>query len=335
MRYFSTFSGIGGFELGIQKAYEYHLSLRNGKTQERNERSSPPEQCMVAKQSSSQPFRDSSNDYGCGNTILGPRQPICVGYSETNPYAKSIYSYHFPKHINYGDIRSINPERLPDFDLLVGGFPCQAFSTAGKQNGFDDPRGNLFFEIVRIAREKKPHFLLLENVKGLLSHQQGQTLTTILSSLYEVGYDACWQVLNSKHFGVPQNRERVFIMGYRRGEYIPKILPLCQTEEVRFRPQQTKKEILAGTLTARQFASWNGNYIQEVIDRVRRLTPLECERLQGFPDMWTAYGIDTKGQQKAISDARRYMALGNAVTVSVVARVCYELLMRGIAILYP
>ena len=117
-----------------------------------------------------------------------------------------------------GDVTEIRTSSLPDFDLLVGGFPCQAFSIAGKRRGFDDTRGTLFFEIARILQDKRPRYLLLENVKGLLSHDKGKTFQTILRVLSEMGYDVKWEILNSKNHGVPQNRERVYIKGYLRGE---------------------------------------------------------------------------------------------------------------------
>ena len=114
----------------------------------------------------------------------------------------------------FEDARKIVPEELPDIDLICGGFPCQSFSIAGKRGGFEDARGTLFFEIARIARVKRPKYLLLENVPGLLSHDGGRTFATILSTLSELGYDVAWQVLNSANFGVPQARKRVFIVGY-------------------------------------------------------------------------------------------------------------------------
>jgi len=167
MKYLSLFSGIGGFELGIQNS---NIEME------------------------------------------------CIGYSEIDKYAKSIYRRHFPSHRDLGDATKIQPEELPDFDLLVGGFPCQAFSYAGERRGLDDTRGTLFFEIARICKEKKPQYLLLENVPGLLSHDKGRTFSTFIRILTEMGYDILWEVHNSKNHGVPQNRERLFIKGYlRRG----------------------------------------------------------------------------------------------------------------------
>ena len=122
------------------------------------------------------------------------------------------------------DARTIEPERMPDFDLLCAGFPCQAFSIAGKREGFADARGTLFFEIARIAAVKKPKYLLLENVPGLLSHDGGRTFATILGTLDELGYDVEWQVLNSANFGVAQSRKRVFIVGFHREKCSGKVL---------------------------------------------------------------------------------------------------------------
>ena len=148
-----------------------------------------------------------------------------IGACEIDKYARSVYSRHFPGVRIYQDATKINPEDLEDFDCLCAGFPCQAFSIAGKRLGFEESRGTLFFEIARIARQKRPRLLLLENVKGLLSHDRGKTFAVILTTLDELGYDAEWQVLNSKYF-VPQNRERIFIIGYLRGEPRPKVFPI-------------------------------------------------------------------------------------------------------------
>ena len=118
----------------------------------------------------------------------------------------------------FPDARTIDPAALPDIDLICGGFPCQSFSIAGRRGGFTDTRGTLFFEIARLAAAKRPRYLLLENVPGLLSHDEGRTFQTILNALDELGYDVAWQVLNSKDLGVPQSRNRVYIVGYLRGK---------------------------------------------------------------------------------------------------------------------
>ena len=155
----------------------------------------------------------------------------CVGYCEIDKYAKQAYEamYDTGGELYFDDARKIVLEQLPDFDLLVGGFPCQSFSIAGARKGFDDTRETLFFEIARIASVKKPKYLFLENVPGLLNHNQGRTFETLLRTLDELGYDVCWQVLNSKNFGVPQSRNRVFIIGYLRGQCAGEVLSFTQT----------------------------------------------------------------------------------------------------------
>ena len=154
----------------------------------------------------------------------------CVGYCEIDPYPRRAYEalYDTGEEVFYQDARTIDPATLPDLDLICGGFPCQSFSIAGRRGGFADTRGTLFFEIARIAEAKRPRYLLLENVPGLLSHDEGRTFATILRSLDELGYDVAWQVLNSKDFGVPQSRNRVYIVGYLRDRCAGEILAFDQ-----------------------------------------------------------------------------------------------------------
>ena len=175
----------------------------------------------------------------------------CVGYCEIDRYARQAYEamYNTGGEIYFDDARKIIPEQLPDFDLITGGFPCQSFSIAGARKGFNDTRGTLFFKIARIAAVKIPKYLFLENVLGLLNHNQGRTFATILNTLNtgspksiklfgerrcsiactDEGYDVCWQILNSKNFGVPQSRNRVFIIGYLRGQCAGEVLSFTQT----------------------------------------------------------------------------------------------------------
>jgi DNA (cytosine-5)-methyltransferase 1 len=265
----------------------------------------------------------------------------CVFVNEWDKYAAQTYEKNFGHKPDTTDIRLIRAYDIPDHDLLVGGFPCQSFSIAGKRGGFNDTRGTMFFEIARILKDKRPAYLLLENVKGLLSHDNGRTFETIMRTLDELGYECQWQVLNSKNYGVPQNRERVFIVGHLRGEPRPKVFPIGANSQA---------DIVLPTLTARYWGGQaNGGYIGnkevnriplkflqrnqrniagdysftidgantggvQVSGAIRRLTPIECERLQGFPDNWT----------EGVSDTQRYKQLGNAVTVNVV----YEIVKR-------
>lgn len=331
MQYLSTFSGIGGFELGIQAAIP---------------------------------------------------DAECVGFCEIDKYATEVYQRNFPGTHNYADITTINPSELPDFDCLVGGFPCQAFSIAGNRRGFSETRGTLFFDVARILRDKRPRHLVLENVKGLLSHDGGQTFQTILGVLTDLGYRVEWQVLNSKDFGVPQNRERVYIVGHLGACCGREVFPIS---EVAGQPSGARHKAGAGIANALRAKSggpdleetWiatgvgnrgraNGAQWEARSDglantvrtaggrgstphiaigykghtantpdsiaktvkagvhgmpggegllddgvRIRRLTPIETERLQGFPDNWTA----------GFSDTQRYKMCGNAVTTNVVQAV--------------
>lgn len=155
----------------------------------------------------------------------------CIGYCEIDKYAKQAYEamYDTGGELYFEDARKIIPEQLPHIDLITGGFPCQSFSIAGQRKGFEDTRGTLFFEIARIASVKRPKYLFLENVPGLLSHNKGRTFKTILSSLEELGYDVVWQVLNSKNFGVPQSRKRLYLIGFHRENCAGQVLSFTQT----------------------------------------------------------------------------------------------------------
>lgn len=269
MKYFSTFSGIGGFEVGIQR------------------------------------------------TVPGAE---CVGYSEVDRHAVTTYERHF-EHENFGDITRIDAGDLPDFDLFVGGFPCQAFSVAGRRQGFEDTRGTLFFDVARILAAKQPRNFILENVRGLLHHDNGRTARTIVGTLADLGYCVEWRLLNSKNHGVPQHRERVYFVGHFGG--IPK-QPVF-TPEGPSNPYstvgQSTKTAVARTLTGGgNSGNSGGNHSGMTILRTpegdRRLTPIEAERLHGFPDNWTA----------GVSDTQRFKQCGNAVSPPVVSHVMERLL---------
>lgn len=317
VKYFSMFSGIGGFELGLEAAGQ----------------------------------RTNTNFE-------------CVGYSEIDKHAIQTYERHYD-HDQFGDATIINPATIPNFDLLVGGFPCQAFSIAGKRKGFADTRGTLFFDIARILNHHKPKHFILENVKGLLSHAGGATFRTIITTLDELGYCVEWQVLNSKNHGVPQNRERVYLVGHFGNERARQVFPftdesggnLREITRGRSASQRIYEPVLAPTLNPgaatggaelakfavtrkrrgpevsfieRDHATClDANYYKGLDNHgartgiaqllsgelsVRRLMPVECERLQGFPDGWTVG-----------SDTQRYKQLGNAVTTNVVRDVAERL----------
>jgi DNA (cytosine-5)-methyltransferase 1 len=376
IKYIDLFAGIGGFHYGLSRVDTPRPSQN-----------------------------DSENSASDKDELVGGQKPYtCVYANDNNKYANAVYARHFIQ-IDKRDITKIDAKEIPDHDLLCAGFPCQAFSLSGSRRGFDDTRGTLFFEIARIVKQKQPRYLLLENVKGLLSHGKGQTFLTILATLAELGYDVQWQVLNSKNFGVPQNRERVIIVGHLRGTPRPEVFPIEQdsaktTKELTYNVSQSQRiydpeglsttvNALSGGLGAKtglyairgrknkrgsydqklEYSGQRANSLTSVskdnlvikkhgvlkqrqhsnaIDAnyhkgldnkgqrtavangltIRRLTPKECERLQGFPDDWTKTGhfeynpgIDETIAVVEISDTQRYKMLGNAVTTNVVTAV--------------
>jgi len=249
MKYLSLFSGIGGFEKGIQQAYELSkVGVESKDSTNIESRTSQHAKCPLCIAYSDETIRNTDvqekrggeeaqkgvDEEGQGlhpisgkTTIssdnrnnehvdgsVDERQPTCIGYSEIDKYAVQIYEKHF-NHKNYGDITKINEKELPDFDLVVGGFPCPSFSIAGKRKGLQDPRGELIFDIIRIIKEKQPKMFLLENVKGIISHDKGKTMEIICEALCECGYAIDFEILNSKNFGVAQSRERCFFVGLR------------------------------------------------------------------------------------------------------------------------
>lgn len=146
-----------------------------------------------------------------------PKDWELVGLSEIDKYASQVLKYHYPNIKNYGDCTTINWRQVPDFDLLTGGSPCQDFSIAGKRRGLTGSKSSLAWEFIRGLRDKKPKYFLWENVKGVMSSRGGWDFANLLTAFSESGYALWWQVLNAKDFGVPQNRERIFVLGFRDG----------------------------------------------------------------------------------------------------------------------
>jgi len=372
MRFIDMFCGIGGFRLGLERANQSYRQSRE----------------WTRGTEYSRPIGDSTSSKG--DARQGNENCFrAVWANDNDRYACQIYRKHFGE-VYEGDIRAVDASAIPEHDLLCAGFPCQSFSIAGKRRGFEDTRGTLFFEICRILRVKRPGYLFLENVKGLFSHDDGKTFQTILESLDELGYDLQWDCLNSKNFGVPQNRERVFIVGHFRGIARPKVFPIGEANqdddktELKYvgaiMSEQNERWLEDGKESSRNFPQGQrvysvdgiassicgdagglggktGLYIYDIYNqqfranqelagalkgegiadtslgtallknqRIRRLTPIECERLQGFPDNWTKEGIDNDGNEVNISDTQRYKCLGNAVTVNVIEAIGRQLI---------
>lgn len=272
MKYFSLFTGVGGFEQAMPKDFE------------------------------------------------------CIGMSEIDHYASDVLRYHYPNIKNYGDIKNIEWDGVPDFDLLVGGSPCQDLSVAGTKKGLTGERSGLFTEYVRALKEKKPSYFIWENVKGALSSNGGRDFATIFTSFSEAGYSLWWQVLNAKDFGVPQNRERVFVVGARNGS--PReVFFKRETNNVVNDSFNEEKRAYAPTLRANHHNTLDVHFILKKDGSIRRLIPKECERLMSWPDDWTRYGKKEDGTVYEISDSQRYKMCGNGVVSKVVSEIVkYHLL---------
>jgi DNA (cytosine-5)-methyltransferase 1 len=273
----------------------------------------------------------------------------CVFSSEIDKFACQTYFENFNETPS-GDITKIDTADIPDFDILLAGFPCQPFSQAGKQLGFADTRGTMFFEIERILKDKRPAAFLLENVKALETHDHGRTLQTIISRLRNLGYSVSYRIYSAKDFGVPQNRERIYITGYYSQppfdfpdpEYQEtKLADILETEvpekytlsdklwsgTVRRKEEHRKKGNGFGyslfnpdapyvnTLTARYYKDGSEILIKQDGRNPRKLTPRECARLQGFPDTFKI----------PVSDTQAYKQFGNSVAVPVIRAIANKM----------
>jgi DNA (cytosine-5)-methyltransferase 1 len=284
--------------------------------------------------------------------------------SEIDKYANQVYKHNF-KNSNYvGSVTDVRSKNLPKIDAITFGSPCQDFSLAGKRKGLEGGRSSLISEAIRLISECKPNFFIWENVKGTFSSNSGADFWAIVQAFANIGdYRLEWQLLNTKWL-LPQNRERIYLVGYignkRGGQVFPireslgksnDVAKTRQTSSCRSKGAHLKqkleinKEKISNTLTSVHkdnyvlgysrdkkgkvvsrhkkdiantihSSSGTGSNTDQFVNSIRRLTPIECERLQGFPDNWTKHG--TKG---IISDTQRYKMCGNAVTVDVVAAV--------------
>lgn len=284
--------------------------------------------------------------------------------NDINKYAVESYRANLGNHVIEGDINQIIDE-IPKHDLLMAGFPCQPFSMMGKQKGFNDDRGTLFFTIETIIKKNKPKIVVLENVKNLLTHDRGKTFEKMKKILEEdLGYSIHVSVMNTADYGVPQTRRRVFVVGFRNDYYgkdtikfkFPEKIELNKTvqdildidvDKRYFLSEKVLKTVLAtgtknysskpeidlsiarplcATMHKMHRASQDNYYTDDInrkkfinkekeISNVRRLTPNECRKLQGFPSDW----------KQVVSDTQAYMQFGNAVTVEVAYYIALEI----------
>jgi len=285
---------------------------------------------------------------GIGGIRLGFEQAFgenieFVFASEIDKYARETYYANFGEE-PYGDITQIDEKKIPPHDIILAGFPCQAFSVAGHRKGFEDTRGTLFFDVVRIAAHHKPRLIFLENVKGLVGHDKGRTFKVILETLNELGYSVKYQVLNAKDYGVPQNRERIYIIAFLESDdtfEFPK--PMNKNVKVKdileekvdakytisdklWAGHQRRKiehkekgngfgySIFNGessytsTISARYYKDGSEILIEQQNKNPRKLAPREAGRLQGFPDSFKI----------KVSDVQAYKQFGNSVSVPVI-----------------
>ena len=253
----------------------------------------------------------------------------CAGISEIRESSIKIYKKNYGEVQNFGDITKIVPAELPDFNILTGGFPCQSFSLAGRRGGFADRRGKMIFYIYDILVEKRPDFFVLENVKGISTHDGGNTIKKVMELLTDAGYYVRVVLLNSANYGSAQARERMIFLGSRDFNFpvkYPEIVDDTKTfkdvreKDVEFAwlkrgPRVEKKLRHLNGFNFQMIGDYDktgtvmtdggrGNMVIWEKDAFRYLTPLECERLQGFPEGWT----------EGVSQGDRYFALGNAVS---------------------
>lgn len=276
----------------------------------------------------------------------------CVFTSEIDAYAIKTYTKNFGQDNIHGDITKINEKEIPEHDILLAGFPCQPFSQAGLKQGFSDTRGTLFFDIERILLEKKPKAFLLENVKQLKGHNKGNTLKVIIQHLNKAGYKVFWDVLKARDFGIPQNRERIYIVGFldhsvdfnfpvplnlptRVGDILDKKVDDKYTISDRLwtgHQRRKRENKLKGkgfgyglfehdseytnTISARYYKDGSEILIKQDNKNPRKLTPREAARLQGFPEDF----------QIPVSDNQAYKQFGNSVCVPVIEAIAENIL---------
>ena len=292
---------------------------------------------------------------GIGGIRLGVEQAFgsidCVFTSEIDKHAATTYKANFKDSHIFGDIKQIDENDVPDHDILLAGFPCQPFSQAGLKKGFTDTRGTLFFDIERILLAKQPKAFLLENVKQLKSHDKGRTFQTIIDHLNKAGYKVFYEILKARDFGIPQNRERIYIVGFldhsinfefpkptnlptRVGDILDDVVDEKYTiSDKLWSGHKRRKELnklngkgfgyglfnkesaYTNTISARYYKDGSEILIEQENKNPRKLTPREAARLQGFPEEYVI----------PVSDAQAYKQFGNSVAVPVIKAIATEI----------
>lgn len=254
----------------------------------------------------------------------------CVFASEWDEFARKTYEHNFKKISPSlfengrfaGDITKIDAKDIPDFDILTGGFPCQPFSQAGLKKGFNETRGTLFFDIARILKEKQPQSFFIENVRGLLNHNNGETFSTIKRVIEEeLGYSFFYKVIFASDFGVPQHRPRLFMVGFKNKEIdfkFPEPIKLTMTMSDVFGGQVDKKIGYTLRVGGRHSGiNDRRNWDTYLVDgEIRRLSPKEGRKMQGFPESF----------EFPVSEIQAMKQLGNSVAVPAVEAVAKEII---------
>jgi DNA (cytosine-5)-methyltransferase 1 len=260
-------------------------------------------------------------------------------YSEIDKHAIANYSYNFKNAKNLGDVQKIKHKEIQRPDIITFGSPCQDISHSGLKTGIQGKRSKLFFDALEIINQLQPSIFVFENVKGLFFSNKGKDFEVVLREIANLGlYDCQWQLINTAWF-LPQNRERVFIVGSLRGKSVPSIFPLIPDYQkkkkreakvkliARSNPGQSGRIFSPKGISPTLMAGYDGNGYVMIGKKLRRLTPVECERIQGLPDDWTKFGI-YEGIKKEISNGQRYKLLGNAITSLVIQKIGIKLLER-------
>ena len=245
-------------------------------------------------------------------------------FSEKDKHAIANYKYNFPHAKYIGDITTLHGGDFRDIDIITFGSPCQNFSTAGRRAGLKGAKSSLIQHAITLITDIRPSVFIWENVKGAFSSNAGADFWAILQALANIGgYRLEFQLLNTSWI-LPQNRERIYLIGHLAGRSIPGVFPIGEVTKDSCKKTRNIYDYSRTILRGYKNSSYTGSFIKTKSNKIRYLTEIECERLQGFPDNWTQYG-DYNGAIKPIAKAQRYKLIGNAVTVDIVELIAKRL----------
>ena len=245
-------------------------------------------------------------------------------FSEIDKHAIANYKYNFPNAKYIGDITSIHGGDFADIDIITFGSPCQNFSTAGKREGLKGSKSSLIQHAIALIADIRPSVFIWENVKGAFSSNSGADFWAIIQAFANIGdYRLEWQLLNTS-WVLPQNRERIYLIGHLAGRSEPGVFPIREIAKDCFKKTRNIYDYSRTILRGYKNSTSTGSFIKTKDNKIRYLTEIECERLQGFSDNWTQYG-NYNGTIKPILNTQRYKLIGNAVTVDIVELIAIRL----------